>query len=83
MSKFLDFFKENKEIIILIPTLLGGLYQILNLLILVGMPYVRYFSVSQVIPDGLLISIAIFWVYLVLKIILSLILDSIVDNKSL
>lgn len=75
MSKFLDFFKENKEIIILIPTLLGGLYQILNLLILVGMPYVRYFSVSQVIPDGLLISIAIFWVYLVLKIILSLYKD--------
>lgn len=75
MKKFIVFFKENKEIIILIPTLLGGLYQILNIVILVGMPYVRYFSVSQVIPDGLLISIAIFWIYIVFKIIFSIYKD--------
>lgn len=72
MNKFIIFFKGNKEIIILIPTLLGGMYQILNLLILVGLPYVRYFSVSQVIPDGLLISIVLFWTYLAFRIILSL-----------
>lgn len=71
MHKLISVFKENKEIIILIPTLLGGLYQILNIVILVGMPYVRYFSVSQVIPDGLLISIAIFWIYVVFKILFS------------
>jgi hypothetical protein len=69
MSKFLEFFKENKEIIILIPTLLGGLYQLLNILILVGLPYIRYFSVSQVIPDGLLISIVLFWIYVAIKVI--------------
>src|SRR5690606_24765602 len=69
MRKFLEFFKENKEIIILIPTLLGGLYQLLNILILVGLPYIRYFSVSQVIPDGLLISIVLFWIYVSIKVI--------------
>ena len=80
MKKLIVFFKENKEIIILIPTLLGGLYQILNIVILVGMPYVRYFSVSQVIPDGLLISITIFWIYVVFKIIFSIYKD--VNKKS-
>lgn len=66
---YLEIFKENKEIIVLIPTLLGGLYQVLNLVILVGMPYVRYFSVSQVIPDGLLISLVIFCIYIAYKLI--------------
>lgn len=68
---YLEIFKENKEIIVLIPTLLGGLYQVLNLVILVGLPYVRYFSVNQVIADGLLISIVIFWIYVAYKLIFS------------
>lgn len=72
MNKFIQLFKENKEIIILIPTLLGGLYQVLNLLILVGLPYIRYFSVSQVIPDGLLVSIVLFWLFVAYKIVMSL-----------
>ncbi|MEN8339120.1 hypothetical protein V5109_11630 [Acinetobacter baumannii] len=67
MNKFLVLFKENKEIIVLIPTLLGGLYQLLNIIILVGLPYVRYFSVAQVIPDGLLLSVVFFWFYIALK----------------
>ncbi|ENW24073.1 hypothetical protein F925_01765 [Acinetobacter lwoffii NCTC 5866 = CIP 64.10 = NIPH 512] len=69
MIKFLEIFKNNKEVIILIPTLLGGIYQLLNILILVGLPYIRYFSVSQVIPDGLLMLVAIFWIYVVYRII--------------
>lgn len=68
-TTYLQLFKQNKEIIVLVPTLLGFLYQVLNLLILVGLPYVRYFSVSQVIPDGLLISILIFWIYIAYKLI--------------
>ncbi|WP_411583038.1 hypothetical protein [Acinetobacter nosocomialis] len=71
MNKFLALFKENKEIIVLIPTLIGGLYQLLNIVILVGLPYVRYFSVAQVIPDGLLLSVVFFWFYISLKIILN------------
>lgn len=82
MNKFFEFFKENKEIVILIPALLGGLYQILNIVILVGMPYIRYFSVSQVIPDGLLICISIFWLYIAIKIILSLYKKLISSNES-
>lgn len=69
MNKLIVFFKNNKEIIVLIPTLLGGLYQILNIIIFVGMPYIRYFSVSQVIPDGLLISLSLFWFYIVYKVV--------------
>lgn len=69
MNKFLVFFKENKEIIILLPTIIGGLYQLLNIIILVGLPYVRYFSVAQVIPDGLLLSVVFFWFYISFKII--------------
>lgn len=69
MDKFLAFFKENKEIIILLPTLIGGFYQLLNIIILVGLPYVRYFSVAQVIPDGLLISVVFFWFYISFKLI--------------
>ena len=72
MNKFIHLFKENKEIIILIPTLLGGLYQVLNLLILVGLPYIRYFSVSQVIPDGLLVSIVLFWLFVAYKLVFGL-----------
>lgn len=40
--------------IVLIPTLLGGIWQILELLRL-GAPFVRFFSVSQLVSDGLLI----------------------------
>ena len=82
MNKFLETFKENKEIIILIPTIVGGLYQVLNLILLVGMPYVRYFSVAQVIPDGLLISIAIFWLYIIYKIALNLYQQTLEDNSN-
>lgn len=70
IKKHIEFFKENKEIIILIPTLFGGLYQVLNIVILVGLPYVRYFSVSQVIPDGLLLIIATFCVYPLYRLLL-------------
>ncbi|MCU4429294.1 hypothetical protein EXE06_12400 [Acinetobacter pittii] len=70
MNKFLVFFKKNKEVIVLIPTFLGGMYQLLNIIILVGLPYVRYFSVAQVIPDGLLLSVVFFWLYVSFKLIM-------------
>lgn len=46
--------KDNLGAIILIPTLLGGIWQIIELLML-GVPFIRFFSVSQLVSDGLLI----------------------------
>lgn len=46
--------KENIAMLVLIPTVLGGLWQMIQLLQL-GTPFVRFFSVSQLVADGLLI----------------------------
>ncbi|HVY75899.1 MAG TPA: hypothetical protein VG890_13765 [Puia sp.] len=46
--------KENLAAIILIPTLIGGLWQLLELLF-IGPAYIRFFSISQLVPDGILL----------------------------
>ncbi|MDC4645939.1 hypothetical protein OHV73_19020, partial [Acinetobacter baumannii] len=46
--------KENLPIILIIPTSLGGIWQLLELSNL-GIPYIRFFSVTQLLPDGLVI----------------------------
>lgn len=68
MQRTLNFLKDYISLIIIIPALLGGIMQILSISLLLGMPYIRYFSVSQVVPDGLLILTIIFWLSLVLLI---------------
>lgn len=55
MYSFLGFLKNNKEFVLLIPTVLGALYQIINITYFVGIPYIRYFSVLQIIPDSILV----------------------------
>lgn len=50
--------KENLSVIILIPSVLGGIWQVLELL-KIGLPYLRFFSLSQLISDGLAIAITI------------------------
>lgn len=44
---------ENLTVILLVPTLLGGLWQLAELAS-IGVPYIRFFSVSQMVSDGLL-----------------------------
>ncbi|EHU1559122.1 hypothetical protein A1Z55_RS13625 [Acinetobacter baumannii] len=51
-------FKENLPIILIIPTSLGGIWQLLELSKL-GIPYIRFFSVAQLLPDGLVIIVII------------------------
>jgi len=51
------FIKDNLSIIILIPAFLGAVYQILNIIFLVGFQYIRYLSVSQLIPDGIIVLV--------------------------
>jgi len=56
--------KENLSMIVLVPTILGGAWQLAELAI-VGIPYIRFFSVTQLIPDGLLILIFLSVLFLV------------------
>ena len=49
-----DFIKDNKEILILIPTVLGGFWQLIELLRM-DVSFVRFFSITQVVSDGLII----------------------------
>lgn len=46
--------KSHLQLILLIPTVLGGLWQVVELTN-ISIPFIRYFSLTQVIPDGLLI----------------------------
>ena len=59
MRNTLNFLKEYLSVILIVPTIIGGLYQLINIIYYVGFPYVRFFSVSQVIPDGILVGIFI------------------------
>jgi len=57
--------KDYLEIAVLIPTILGGLWQTYELAT-ISTSYIRFFSVSQVVPDGLLIlfsGICVFFTY--------------------
>jgi len=55
----MKFLKEYLPLIIVIPTFLGGIWQILELSI-ISMSYVRFFSISQLVADGILIIMIIF-----------------------
>lgn len=49
--------KDNLSVIVIIPTLMGGFWQMFEL-VTIDTSYLRFFSISQIIPDGLLI---LFW----------------------
>ncbi|WP_336034699.1 hypothetical protein [Acinetobacter bereziniae] len=72
MKKILDVLKEYLSIIVLIPAIIGGMYQIINIIYNVGFSYVRYFSVAQVIPDGILIGLFIIYILVIVAIITEL-----------
>lgn len=53
-KKFIDFLKEYLGVLILIPTVLGGLWQFFELATM-SISFVRFFSITQIIPDGLML----------------------------
>ncbi|EKU38708.1 MULTISPECIES: hypothetical protein [Acinetobacter] len=61
--KEMDFYKEHWSIIVFIPALLGGIFQIFKLYS-IDPSFVRFFAVEQVIPDGLFISFIISFSFL-------------------
>jgi len=56
--KKIKFLKEYLSIIILFPATIGGLWQVIELAS-ISPSYIRFFSISQVVPDGLLVLLFI------------------------
>ncbi|WP_339848290.1 hypothetical protein [uncultured Dokdonia sp.] len=54
LFKKYEWIKDNLNLIIFVPTLLGGLWQLIELSN-ISSAYIRFFSITQVVPDGLLI----------------------------
>lgn len=59
-KSFYEWTQKNIGIILLLPTIIGGIWQILELGSL-GTPYIRFFSVSQLVSDGLLVCYILLW----------------------
>jgi hypothetical protein len=57
LGKPVNLLKRNLSILLIIPTVLGGLWQLIELII-ISPTLVRFFSLTQMIPDGLLILAA-------------------------
>lgn len=53
--------RENFPLIVAIPALLGGLWQLIEL-IKISPIFLRFFSINQIVSDGLLVGLAIFLV---------------------
>lgn len=73
-----NFVKDYISIIILVPAFIGGIWQLLELMS-ISMPYVRFFSISQIVPDGILILI--FLSLISASVMFPLFLDSILPKK--
>lgn len=59
MKKYLELLKENFSLIVAIPPLLGAIWQLLKLS-QISPSYIRFFSISQMLPDGIIILIVMF-----------------------
>ncbi len=81
-TKFINFkndFKDNLSLIILLPTFLGGVYQAIELII-ISPSLIHFFSISQLIADGLFILVY-FIILLLIPYLLSCIIIKLVLNK--
>lgn len=73
------FFKDYLSFIILIPAFIGGIWQLIELMS-ISQPYISFFSISQIVPDGILILI--FLLLALASIMFPLFLDSILPKKN-
>jgi hypothetical protein len=55
----LQFWKRNLSLIVIIPYVLGGIWQIVELST-ISLAYIRFFSVTQSVSDGLLMLVVLF-----------------------
>lgn len=61
--------KDYQTLILVVPAIAGGIYQIYMILSILGFSYLRYFSVAQVIPDGLIALFFFTYLFVFYKII--------------
>jgi hypothetical protein len=61
LKKAVRFLKEYLAVFLIVPTVVGGLSQIFSL-ISININYIRFFSASQLISDGLLILISLVFI---------------------
>lgn len=54
INKIGYFLKEHLSVLIIVPAFIGGLWQSIELMS-ISTPYIRFFSISQIVPDGILI----------------------------
>lgn len=73
-----NFIKDYLSVIILIPAFIGGIWQLIELMS-ISMPNIRFFSISQIVPDGLLILM--FFSFLGINMALPKFLDAILPKK--
>jgi hypothetical protein len=66
IEKYLDQIKRNLSIILLLPTILGGLWQLFELSKM-SISFVRFFSATQLLPDGLLVLLITTLLYITFK----------------
>lgn len=60
----IDWLRENLALLLAVPTLIGGIWQVISLLIL-GLPFLRFFSLSQLVADGVLLLFFLLFIYIV------------------
>lgn len=59
---FIKFLKEYLPLIIIVPTFLGGIWQVFELSFM-SISFIRFFSITQLVADGILLIIVIFpWI---------------------
>jgi hypothetical protein len=71
IKKIGEFLKEYLSILIIVPAFIGGIWQAIELMT-IYYSYIRFFSISQIVPDGIVVimsiivfSFIIFLIYLI------------------
>ncbi|WP_130735146.1 hypothetical protein [Flavobacterium sp. J27] len=54
IKQSLEYIQNHLNVILLVPTVLGGFWQLIELMI-INTSYVRFFSLTQVVADGIII----------------------------
>lgn len=69
MNRSISTIKDYQTLIIVLPAIAGGIYQIYMILSILGFSYLRYFSVAQVIPDGLIALVFFGYIFIIYYVI--------------
>lgn len=71
LKKYISFswIKDNLSFLILFPTVCGGIWQLFEL-IAIGPAYIRFFSISQLVSDGILVGYVLMWMYIMAIVLL-------------